>query len=109
MRNHPAVLMALAGMLWCCAASAMAADPKPFFDHAKAAAKDAAITPTRADGVQTIKVVAKAKADGWSGAELPAAGGKADLSAYRFVVAEVRNLSPAPAVLYMVFPISRAA
>ena len=95
MNRSVRVLLAGAVLLWC-ARVALAADGLLPLDTGKAAGRDATFTATADSAVAGLKIVAKAKADGWAGVELPAIGGKWDLSKYRFVVAQVRNPGSTP-------------
>ena len=71
------------------------ADVVPF-DLGKASGKGATLTPIKGDAGSPLRIEIKGKQEGLAGAELPATGGKCDLSKYRFVVAEVRNVGAGP-------------
>ena len=65
-------------------------------DLDKAAVKDATLTPVKDAGGTLLKIAITGKQQDWAGVEIPALGGKWDLSKYRFVVAQVRNLGADP-------------
>ena len=77
------------------------------FNLAKATLKDATLTPTKDGAAMTIAI--KGNQQDWAGVELPAAGGKWDLSKYRFVVAQVRNLGANPVKVNLRLDNSNAA
>ena len=66
------------------------------FDLDKAVGTSATLTPIKDAAGAAIRIQIKGKQEGPAGAEIPAAGGKCDLSNCRFVVAEVRNPGTSP-------------
>jgi hypothetical protein len=97
--RKPLVLVALAcapavaGIGWSGAEKALAAESKPLaFDLDRIAARNATATP----GKDAIRVEIKGGQEGWAGVELPAVGGPLDISRYRFIAAQVRNLGNSP-------------